>query len=487
MSSSIDAIDSFVESLIWPQYVGASYGFLGLRVGPEMRNVGCRIIFTTAPPDSTWQFSQDIDDLVVRRGWIPRAELRTVMSGLRSNYLVLDSERIALARMMDQPYHWTHLPSGPLSSAIIGWRARRLHGLGDNQYQLVGHPRFEELERRLRIVEGRPFSGWQNLAAFLGEGGAPFAIADSAGCLVEIFAPHYARFQPSSVLREDGQLDVAVECLVDPTVFQLRLQLDRDGSAAPLSLGLSPVSGGQLFRHSSIPRPPILKARLTLMLGGELSDSLELPKPDAGYPEDLDGLLGGAALAGGGIRSIADQASALDSSPTHLDQLKRRAGNIRWLAWLLMGVLVIIGAGKVAESFESIQKFLGSLTGLGGAATEAPHGGESGGDLGHLAPPPAVGRVIATVRQFKDFRSSSATAGEAIRILASAGLTRIAATGDSTSVTAHIDDSWCVTLWPGSYNQNNVYGARYGPCSRSPSWDPQRTYFELVIPIQASH
>jgi hypothetical protein len=94
----------------------------------------------------------------------------------------------------------------------------------------------------------------------------------------------------------------------------------------------------------------------------------------------------------------------------------------------------------------------------------------------------AVQDVIRSLQSYVGFTSDSATIEDAQRMLQSSGLQRITIEPEAKAVSAQVNNTVSITLWPGTYGKRNAYGVRYG--TRSPKWDSQATYFEIVIPVK---
>lgn len=97
-----------------------------------------------------------------------------------------------------------------------------------------------------------------------------------------------------------------------------------------------------------------------------------------------------------------------------------------------------------------------------------------------LAAPRKVRKVLHVVQSFTDFQADTASVEEAERILRYARLRNISVSSGRAYATAQIDLEWTITIWPQTHKKPKAYGIRYN--NRDPSWDWERTYFEIVIP-----
>jgi len=337
-------IEDFLDGVQWERYVGATYAFAALRDGNALRNLACRLVLSVAPTE-TWNFSDDVDGLVIRRGWLSVGEAREAMMSLYDDHLVLPREVLSTLRDGNASYAWTRLMAGPHSRQRIGWRAECLTGLGESQYLFLGYEVFTQISHRLRSATKRPFDGWPNLAAFLGEGQEPVNLGDQSNTHLECFAPVYARIESESSLDPGGHLAVRVRCDA-PAGASLRLLVKPEGGGAPRPLELTPDRQNDCWR-SVANLPPRDEVGLTLMLGTSLADEALIQASDDSTPtmqlERVTPTSGEIAPA----RVPGDP-------PTLVDRWKRRAANNPVLAVLIILAILVIGAGGVVKAVKEI-------------------------------------------------------------------------------------------------------------------------------------
>jgi len=267
-----DQIDAFLAALHTDNYVGASFAFAAWRRDDVLRNLACRIVFRTRPPAPDWQFSDDVQELAIRRGWIPAERIREALISVRENRIVLVGDTLTLKSDRGDGYLWTHLLPGPKGRRITGWRAHALHGLGESQYSLLTSDGVMRIDAQLRLARRRPFNGWGNLAAFLGEGEEPFELIDRSNTYLECFAPIYARIEPESSLSSAGVLSVTVRSLSTSKAGPMRLLLGSAGAAPPRTLQVRRRRKSDVWQSLVRLTPPLAGARLTLMLGANVAD-----------------------------------------------------------------------------------------------------------------------------------------------------------------------------------------------------------------------
>jgi len=471
-----DPIEAFTKAISSNAYPGATLAFVGLRDGRVIRNIAGRLVLCAAHPGAEWEFSDDIDDLAIRRSWLPRERVGAVLSNLRTTEVTINSDRLALTRDAGAGYHWTRLSASARTKEIIGWRADSLVGQGESQYLQIGYETYTRLDARMRVIGHRRFSGWDNLAAFLGGVGTPLGLGDRFNALFECFAPLYARFDSNTGPQADGTLAISVRCPLIPPPSILQVLLESAGPAAPIPLELNQVPGTDLWRHSLLLRPLVHGTRLTLMLGTAIADTFVLGVPAANTVADV---ALSSQSSGLGARHLGTAAIPESTAPTLVDRWRRKAANNPFLAIL---IILVAALGATAGAIVSVESILSSFKQA--STTSAGPAAEVGVDSG-LTPRPSqrLKAVLSSIRGYTSFRSATASSDEAVRILSSAGVTRIATATGINPVTAQVDDQWCLTLWPGSYGHPNVYGVRYNPCTGNSRWDSQKTYFEIVIPL----
>jgi len=213
------------------------------------------------------------------------------------------------------------------------------------------------------------------------------------------------------------------------------------------------------------------------MIGSEIADSFDFKR----HAEPSDFAPSGQPLRTRGGTPISPPSVREDQDVTLLDRWKRRFSN-NWV--LVVITLVVIAIGGVGQVLGAWKTVLDLLRRPGGESEQ----GSSGSHMESRAPNLRIAATLKAIRGYNTFEADTASSEEAARILQSAGLTRISRASGVKPVVAQIDDKWCVTIWPGSYDHPNVYGVRYAPCDPDPTWNAQGTYFEVVIPAnEAPH
>lgn len=283
-ASQENQIDAFLAAIQLDHYVGASFAYVAWRRDTLLRNLACRIVLRPHPPALDWAFRDDVDDLVIRRGWMPAEAIQAALGSLHVNQIVLGDHTLTTTRDQGNDYMWTHLLPGSKDRTAIGWRAHSLFGLGENQTLLLTSNFVTRLDAKLRGAR-HPFDGWSNLAAFLGEGAAPVDLVDRANTHLECIAPIYARIRPESSLRSNGSLTVWVHCPSNFPGASLRLMQWSGGAARPQALDLSRRQQSDTWQSVTALHPSTREVKLTLMLGDELADEVTLKgKPNAATP-----------------------------------------------------------------------------------------------------------------------------------------------------------------------------------------------------------
>jgi len=234
MESNTD-LDRFLQEVPWSLYATARYAFVAASREGALLNLGCSITLEVAGCPSIIKVEGENEHLVVRVGWIDVGELRVALENLSAgNVLVLDESLLVLQRLDgDGSYQWSQRKSLMDAKSRVAWPARWLSGAGSSPTKIIEPLDSRTIESSLPTITPDRFASLRELEKLVG---GPL-LNDSYSASVDIFAPVYARLGRSSVAPRSGQLQIAVESLIDPKVEGLELlvgQRGRGPGAIPL-------------------------------------------------------------------------------------------------------------------------------------------------------------------------------------------------------------------------------------------------------------
>ena len=217
----------------------------------------------------------------------------------------------------------------------------------------TGSDAISRVDARLRTALQRPFNGWSNLAAFLGEDGEPFELMDRFNTYLGCLAPVYARFEPESSLSPDGALSVRVRCMSASTDPPLRLLLASGGAAPPQRLELHRSPASDIWTATITLSRSVGSASLTLMLGNEVADEINLqPSASASLVPSSGASPQQTVLNPSGGKQSSASTGGIPL--TLVGRLKHRAENNRLIAGIIICLLVLGGAASAIKNWRVI-------------------------------------------------------------------------------------------------------------------------------------
>lgn len=274
-------VQEFSAAIAWERYRGAHYAFVALRQGTILHNLGCRLVLDAREPSAQDAFTSEIERLVIRKGWVPRDEVRALIGRLAESQttIAIDGHDLTLTNGSERPYGFNNWLPSERARKRVGWVSQELVGSGETISRFIGEERYQTLARRLPGAEPQPFASWAHLGAFLG---SEFHLTHDYSAFFDCFAPTYARIADATMVLVTGECEIAVELREPITAADVRLVLAPDDPEFRAVVVPGPDwtrAEDDIWRASVAFKPDVGSVRVQLLAQGELLEERTIGVP----------------------------------------------------------------------------------------------------------------------------------------------------------------------------------------------------------------